>query len=48
MSTDNDVIKVQLGESLWFAKGFDMSVGQKVLVTGTDDSTLIVEPVREN
>ncbi len=48
VSTDNDVIKVQLGESLWFAKGFDMSVGQKVRVTGTEDSTLIVEPVQEN
>ncbi len=48
VSTDNDVIKVKLGESLWFAKGFDMSVGQKVRVTGTDDSTLIVELVQEN
>ncbi len=48
ISTDNDVIKVRLGESLWFAEGFDMSVGQKVRVTGTDDSTLIVEPVQEN
>ena len=47
ISTDNDVIKVRLGESLWFAEGFDMSVGQKVRVTATDDSTLIVEPVQE-
>jgi len=48
VSTDNNVNKVKLGESLWFAKGFDMSVGQKVRVTATDDSTLIVEPVQEN
>ena len=47
VSTDNNVNKVKLGESLWFAKGFDMSVGQKVRVTATDDSTLIVEPVQE-
>ncbi|MDP7553244.1 MAG: NfeD family protein [Candidatus Thioglobus sp.] len=48
VSTDNNVNKVKLGESLWFAKGFDMSVGQKVRITGTDDSTLIVEPIPEN
>ena len=45
VSTDNDVAKVKLGESLWFAKGFDMNVGQKVRITGTDASSLVVEPI---
>ena len=48
VSTDNDVTKVKLGESLWFVKGFDMSVGQKVRIIGTDASTLVVEPILKN
>ena len=44
VSIENNIIKVRLGESLWFAKGCEMSVGQKVRIVDTDLSTLIVEP----
>ena len=47
VSIENSVVKVKLGESLWFAKGFEMSVGQKVRIIDTDSSTLIVEPLTE-
>ena len=47
VSIDNNIVKVRLGESLWFAKGCEMSVGQKVRIIDTDSSTLIVEPLIE-
>ena len=44
VSIENSVVKVSLGESLWFAKGCEMSVGQKVQIVDVDSSTFIVEP----
>jgi len=44
VSIENGIVKVRLGESLWFAKGCEMSVGQKVRIVDADSSTLIVEP----
>ena len=44
VSIDNSIVKVRLGESLWFAKGCEMSVGQKVQIVDVDSSTFIVEP----
>ena len=43
-SVENNIVKVRLGESLWFAKGCEMSVGQKVQIVDVDSSTFIVEP----
>jgi len=47
VSIEKNIVKVRLGESLWFAKGCEMSVGQKVQIIDTDSSTLIVEPFKE-
>ena len=47
VSIENSVVKVKLGESLWLAKGCEMSVGQKVRIIDTDSSTLIVEALTE-
>ena len=44
VSIDNSIVKVRLGESLWFAKGCEMSVGQKVQIVDVESSTFIVEP----
>ena len=44
VSIENSIVKVMLGESLWFAKGCEMSVGQKVQIVDVDSSTFIVEP----
>ena len=44
VSIENSIVKVRLGESLWFAKGCEMSIGQKVQIVDVDSSTLIVEP----
>jgi len=44
VSIENGIVKVRLGESLWFAKGSELSVGQKVRIVDTDSSTFIVEP----
>ena len=44
VSIENSIVKVSLGESLWFAKGCEMSVGQKVQIVDVDSSTFIVEP----
>jgi len=44
VSIENSIFKVRLGESLWFAKGCEMSVGQKVQIVDVDSLTLIVEP----
>ena len=45
-SIEDGVIKVQIGKSLWFAKGSELSVGQAVKIVGVDSSTFIVEPVK--
>jgi hypothetical protein len=47
VSIENNIVKVRLGESLWFARGCEMSVGQKVRIIDTDSSILIVEPFTE-
>ena len=44
-SMEDGVIKVQIGKSLWFAEGTDLSVGQSVKIVGVEASTFIVEPV---
>ena len=44
VSIENSIVKVRLGESLWFARGCEMSVGQKVQIVDVDSSTFIVEP----
>ena len=44
VSIENNSVKVRLGESLWFAKGCEMSVGQKVQIVDVESSTFIVEP----
>ena len=44
VSIENSIVKVRLGESLWFAKGCEMIVGLKVQIVDVDSSTLIVEP----
>ena len=44
VSIENSIVKVRLGESLWFAKGCEMSVGQKVQIVDVESSTFIVEP----
>ena len=43
-SIENSIVKVKLGESLWFAKGCEMSVGQKVQIVDVDSSMFIVKP----
>ena len=45
-SMEDGVIKVQIGKSLWFAEGTDLSVGQTVKIVGVKASTFIVEQVR--
>ena len=42
-SIEDGVIKVQIGKSLWFARGSGLSVGQAVKIVGVDGSTFIVE-----
>ena len=42
-SIDDGIIKVQIGKSLWFARGTGLSVGQAVKIVDVDDSTFIVE-----
>ena len=44
-SIDNGAIKVKIGNSLWFAKGTELSVGQIVKIIDVESSTFIVEPV---
>ena len=44
VSIENSIVKVRLGEALWFAKGREMSVGQKVQIVDVESSTFIVEP----
>ena len=45
-SMEDGIIKVQIGRSLWFAEGTDLSVGQTVKIVGVEASTFIVEPVK--
>ena len=44
VSIENSIVKVRMGESLWFARGCEMSVGQKVQIVDVESSTFIVEP----
>ena len=44
-SIENGSTKVQIGKSLWFAKGQNLSIGQTVKIINVDSSTFIVEPV---
>ena len=44
-SIDDGAIKVKIGNSLWFAKGTELSVGQIVKIIDVESSTFIVEPV---
>ena len=43
-SISDGITKVQIGSSLWFAKGLDLSVGQTVRIVDVESSTFIVEP----
>jgi len=43
-SIENGVTKVKIGESLWFAKGSNLSAGQIVKIIDVESSTFIVEP----
>ena len=42
-SIENGVTKVKIGESLWFAKGSNLSAGQTVKIIDVESSTFIVE-----
>ena len=44
-SIEDGAIKVQIGSSLWFAKGTELSVGQTVKIIDVESSTFIVESV---
>ena len=44
-SIEDDVIKIQIGKSLWFANGSELSVGQTVKIIDVESATFIVEPV---
>ena len=44
-SIDDEAIKVKIGNSLWFAKGTELSVGQTVKIIDVESSTFIDEPV---
>ena len=42
-SIEDGIIKVQIGKSLWFARGTGLSVGQAVKIVDVDNLTFIVE-----
>ena len=44
-SIEDGAGKVQIGSSLWFAKGTELSVGQTVKIIDVESSTFIVESV---
>ena len=44
-SIEDGIIKVQIGKSLWFAEGKNLSIGQAVKIINVESSTFIVEPV---
>ena len=37
--------RVKVGDSEWIARGANVAAGERVRITGTDGSTLLVEPV---
>ena len=37
--------RVKVGDSEWIARGADVPAGERVRITGTDGSSLLVEPV---
>ena len=41
---EDGIARVQIGKSLWFAKGLELSVGQKVQIVDVESSTFIVTP----
>jgi len=43
-SVENGIAKIQIGESLWFAKGSDLVIGQTVKILDVESSTFIVKP----
>jgi len=43
VSIEDEVAKVQIGESLWYAKGSNLSAGQSVKIISVESSTFIVE-----
>ena len=45
-SIENGVTKVKIGESLWFAKGSNLSAGQTVKIIDVESSTFIIEPLK--
>jgi membrane protein implicated in regulation of membrane protease activity len=45
-SVENGIGKIQIGESLWFAKGSDLSIGQTVKILDVESSTFIVKPIK--
>ena len=45
-SVENGIGKIQIGESLWFAKGSDLSIGQMVKIFDVESSTFIVKPIK--
>ena len=45
-SIENGVTKVKIGESLWFAKGANLSAGQRVKIIDVESSTFIIEPLK--
>ena len=45
-SIENGVTKVKIGESLWFAKGSNLSAGQIVKIIDVESSTFIIEPLK--
>ena len=45
-SIENGVTKVKIGESLWFAKGSNLSAGQRVKIIDVESSTFIIEPLK--
>ena len=44
-SIEDGAVRVQIGSSLWFAKGIELSIGQTVKIIDVESSTFIVEPV---
>ena len=45
-SIENGVTIVKIGESLWFAKGSNLSAGQTVKIIDVESSTFIIEPLK--
>ena len=43
-SVENGIATIQIGESLWFAKGSDLVIGQTVKILDVESSTFIVKP----